>query len=398
MLLCAVAATPLAAAPAAAQVAPGPTARTTEVKLAVEGLYDTNVARGRSTVEHSLHKSDEILKPAVAFTLARSFGREFAYIDGSVGYDFYKYNTILNRARINVGSGVSAPIARCKALLTGAYSRFQSDLETLPLVIIQNVEDRETVGLDGDCTKEIGFAPVLTVTQNWTSNSADARLFSDHATFSGTAAMGYSRPSLGSVSAYGRYEVTEFPHRQVLLLDGTTLEDGYTDYIGGIRFVHRLGTRIQGEASVSYTSLQPHLPGVAGFNGVTYSFDVTYRPTGRIVIGGQFSKDARPSNRTGSSFFIDTTYAGDVSYRINPRMELSGNVSRSDRNYGGPGAPVPTVDLTSESVLRAGGALRVDLGKRFSLRLHVDRERRDAIPVQFSYSSTRVGLSLAATL
>jgi hypothetical protein len=405
LLVCAVAAAPMAT-PAAAQTLSGsmthtistPLTRTTDVRVVTDFVYDSDVLRGRRLLanQRGLVPHDEIIKPALAIDIVRMFGRNSVFVNGAAGYDFYNHDTLLNRERIDAQGGFSSLIHGCKAMVSGGYARHQSNLEDLQLIVTKNTETNELIKFDGDCAKQVGIAPQVSVSEEWMSNSAITRRTVDHNSLVATGALAYSQPALGQMSLFGQFEQTQFPNR-IIPIGNTILEDQYKLYAGGLRFTHNIGSRIEGEVSVSYTSLQPNLPGVPGFNGLTYAIDVSYKPTTRIQTHAAFSRQTEPSNRAGSSYSIGNLYSGDLTYQFGTRIALNAGASYAIRDFVGSQLVGP-VFITHEQIKRVFGSLRYDVTRRISCTLHAEQRARNANVAQFSYSATIVGLELAVKL
>jgi len=361
------------------------------VTLRLEALYDSNVAESRAAIgPQPVAPEDELLKPAVLLNLQRVLGRETAFLNGGAGYDFYRQNTFLNRERVDLEGGLRAPIAKCNGVLSGAFSRHQSALDELTSVV-KNTEDLETVSLQDDCTRTVGFAPLFTVSQGWTQNSDLTRKTVDHRLFSAEGGVVYARPSLGQVSLFGAFEDATFPNAMTDVA-GVERENGYQAYAGGVRLTRRLGARIEGEALLSYQVLTPDLPTAKGFSGLTYSLDMTYRASARLRAHVILSRENAPSNRLGSAFSTDDAYSAAMVYEVGARLRLALDGAYRRRTYGSL-TPIAVTDLTRESVKSGGATLTYDLTAKLSLALKVEEEGRAADVTRLGYTSTRVGLT-----
>jgi hypothetical protein len=357
-----------------------------------EATYDSNVARRRTTLGPlPIQKQDEIFRPSGLVNVTKAVGREELFLNGSAGYDFYRVNTFLNRERLNFEGGVNAPLGRCKSTLSGAFSRHSTDLADVD-VIINNAESHETIALQGDCSQLIGVAPEFTVSQGWLQNSTTLRSPLNHSDLSFEGGLTYSRPALGQLTAFGNYEHVEFPG--ALGVPGAANGYGYKVYSGGARLTHNLGARIQGEAQISYEDLQTTIPGSAGFQGVAYSFDVTYKASGKVTTHFIFSRQNEPSNRLGATFVTEEVYSGSVSYQVGARIKLDLAAARKTKDYGAlaPGIAPPSV--RNETLTEFDGTLNYDLSKRLTASLEFVHDVRDSPTPAFDYTSNRVSVQL----
>jgi hypothetical protein len=148
-------------------------------------------------------------------------------------------------------------------------------------------------------------------------------------------------------------------------------------------------------ASLSYTSLQGNTPGVPGFNGVTYSADVTYAVTQRLSTHVQALRATQPSNRPGSNFTLRTTYEADATYQLGTRYTIALSAQRQTADY--PGAnPEETFDLTHEITYSGILSLNYKLTRRITLGLSGGDEDRQANFPGLSYNGVKVTLDARA--
>ena len=297
-------------------------------------IYDSNVARGDTAVANARHvsNSDEIFTPTVAIDAYAPIGREAVFLHGNFGYDFYRVNTFLNRERVDLHGGGIARLGPCRETVTGDFNRQQSDLEDLVLAVTKNVADTESVGFNAVCGRQVGLAPFFGVSQVWHDNSNPIARSEDYETFGVNWGLAYNRPALGSLQLFGNYNSTAFPDSE-LALGGPAIHSGYHLIAGGVEFDRRLGARIQTTVSVSYTSLSPYFSGglnpllgaeaTKGFNGLTYSADVSFRVPGRLSTRVRYTRATLPSTVLGASFTLDNLLLGDIQYRLGPRISLS---------------------------------------------------------------------------
>jgi|GEM_PF-2279500 len=374
-----------------------PTERTTEVDLIAQVLYNSNSAGSdrQTAVLRGLKLEDESFRPSLDFVFARALGPTMVFVRGGGGYDVNRVNTIRNGGNANVAGGAAAQFGYCKPSVVGDYILSQSDINELSRGIINNYRDQEDVTVSAKCGRSIGLAPSASFTQSWAQNSAvlDKQINVQSQTV--TAALGYRRPVFGVLSVTGTFQQANYPNRTVAIGSGLG-SYGYTLYAGGVSYEHVVGARIDVLASVSYSSLRPNANGATGFNGVTYSADVTYHATPRIDAHAGASRATVPSNRPDANFSINTTYTADVSYHLNSRIMLKVGGDRRGFDYQDTLPLALQTDLTRQTIYDAMGSVTWQANRRISFSFNAGDQEVSANFPGLSYSATTVSLTSTA--
>jgi len=368
------------------------------ITIQLQGLYETNVRKSRLNLGgRHVVPEDELLEPALLANLQRPIGRESVFLNGDVGYDFYDHNSFLDRQHLNVESGINVPIQQCKNTVSGAYSSHQTDLSE-EVLLVKNTEDLETIALKGDCTRTVGIAPQVTLSQGWSQNSAITRKAVDKIMSTAEGGLVYARPALGQIFFFGHYEEVDYPH-SIGSITGHISRAGYTSYSGGARFTRELGTRLHGSASLSYEVLHSKLTNSTGFQGLIYSLDLTYTASTRLEGHLIAARETAPSERAGAAFSTNDSVSGDVTYRLGARLKLDLDGSYRRRVYGEPIlTDLAVFNLSRETFVDGEGALVYDLSPKISVRMNVREEVRHADVMLFNYSNLTVGLRVNAKL
>ncbi len=388
----------------AAAPPPQPQVTKLDIDVVAAVLYDSNVADSSALLaqQRGLKLSDESFRPSLAFNLGHRLGRQTVYLQGSVGYDFYRVNHVLNRERIDIHPGVLGQIGLCSGNLSGDYTRQQTELADLALLdqtnalsVVKNTEETKKLLLSASCGKNIGFFPTSEISETWTSNSSSRLQFADSRTFSGTAGLAYQWRSAGRTSLFTNYVRADFPNRRPLVF-GSSLNDGYDVISGGASYERRIGARLDGTFSISYTSLTPRSAGSPGFKGLTYSADASYQIGSRLLAKLTFARATLPSSRVGATFSINKTLSGELDYKVSPRLNLSVGGTYEHRSYPNSQGSASN-DLTEESVNSEFGRATYRFNRRISLALDLTHTRREANFTPLNYSSTRVGLTVRSS-
>jgi hypothetical protein len=374
-----------------------PAGRETDVSASASVLYDSNIARSSEEVAAARHLTlaDEIFTPGVDFDIARQLGREVVFLQGNASYVFHRTDTILNRQNIDINGGLTTRILRCQELVTGTFSSAQSDLAEQSLVVVKNTLDTGIVGASADCGRATGFAPTGSVSETWRTNSAQQLQVLNSNTLATSGGLAYRQPTFGSVSLFGSYSKAAFPNN-VLLENGVPHNYGYSLYAAGVTYTRRLGGRLEGSATVSYSELDPVVSGSKGFSGLTYALDGIYHANTRITVHASASRAAQPTNRIDANYSIDENYLVEATYLLGTRLALTLTGLRTTQNYNVV-INLPINDLTRNTTDSLFLSATYTMNRRFSFVLNAgDEERRANVP-GFNYSSTRVGFTVKAT-
>ena len=374
-----------------------PTGRETQITANFTGIYDSNVAGSDAQLAalRGLKLADQLYEPEADFILARPVGAQILFLEGNAGYVFHGVNTILDRQNVDVAAGANAHYARCQEVATAEYSSFQTDLTQVALPVVKNTLDIETYSGNVSCGRQIGLAPSLSIseTQRQNSNALERRINSN--TFTLSPALAYQQPALGSLAVFGTFTDAVFPNELALGPNGL-LRGGYTLYAGGVRYSRDVGARISASATVSYTSLSEKLQGQPGFSGVTYSGDVTYKVSSRLIAHADLSRGTTPSQLPGANYSIDESYLGDLRYLLGARLTVVLSGKHEVRSY----ATTPAfagLEITHEVQDEVGLTADYKLNRIFILGVYLNEAHRSANLPGETFSHAQVGVSTRAT-
>ena len=147
--------------------------------------------------------------------------------------------------------------------------------------------------------------------------------------------------------------------------------------------------------SPSYTSLQPVIATVPGFEGFAYEAQLTYRPTNSLQTHFTFQRAPVPTNRFDVTYSLAQSYILELDYSVGPRWTFQLGGSHTTNKFQG-ASLVSGTDLSNETYEAVFwcGALRVNQGPVSVAELR--GEHRDANIRQYNYNSFQVGLSVQA--
>jgi len=366
------------------------------IQAVVTETYDSNVAASdaAAAAERGITPSDWIFDPSIAVDLLLPISRQAVFLKGSVGYDFYADNHILDNGAIDLQGGLKGQISTCRGTITDDFKYAQTELQYLPIAITKNTERDESIGLDGSCGGQVGIVPTLSVSEDWTDNSASELITSDYQALNLMTGLAYRAPRFGELSTYFSYDQTDFPSRD-LLVGPATIQDGYKEYGIGVKYDRRLGARIEGTVSVSYSDLRPDDATVQGFEGVTFDADVTMRFS-RLLQGKlTLERGVDPTIWPGVTYELENSYGLEADYTPGRKLKFSAGVSGGSNQYHGADL-TPGVDISGESFWSVRGSVSYQVNRRFGLELDATHMARDANVPEFSYPDNQVALSLKA--
>ena len=371
------------------------------IQAIVTETYDSNVARSNAALaaERGVNPQDWITHPSIAVDILIPVSRQSVFLKGSVGYDFYARNSNLSAGNIDLQGGAHLLVRHCQATLAGGIVYQQSDLQNLSLAATRNINDTESVSLDGSCGAAVGFAPTLALTQEWSNNSAPELKQSNYRDFNVTAGLAYRRPLFGQLSAYFTYDDATYPNRGLFVVAPALLQDGYHTYGGGVRYERRFGARIEGDVKVAYTSLRPVNPLVRGFDGPTFGADLNFRFSRVLQAQLSLARAVNPTIRPDVTYGIENSVSGTISYTVGRKLNLAVGASGESNSYRGrPLIIVLNQDVTSERIWGVFASAKYQLNRRIGFGLDYHHEQRDAHPTDFSYTDDRVVLSISGTI
>jgi hypothetical protein len=375
--------------------------RRVEVSAALVSSYETNLLRLPDGAPEPLSgdRDDFRLSPALTLDLALPIGGQSAFLNGTVGYEFYARNSQLNRERILLNGGGNLNFAICGLFVAVTVGRQQSDLADVRQGNL--VDDREDDDLTNvetstayegqlSCGSRLGIRPSFGYRRERVENADPERASGNHRSDTFSAGVRYSRPAFGEVAFTGSYVKGRYDER--MLVPGAAPAP-IEIYSADISLSREIGSQLTGSASLGLTRVDPNLPDVERFRGLSWSADLTWTPGTRLRATLGASREARQSNLLSISYAIVESYSAGAQYVLNDRVLLSAGasfVSRSLRDS----AQIPGAVLQSEDrTFRASAGARYAVNPRLSFALDATRDQRRSSLDQFNYDNVTVALT-----
>jgi hypothetical protein len=367
------------------------------VSLNARVEHDTNMT-GVSEAEarsRGIEPDDTIYTPSLNVAINMPLGRQLFYLDGYAGYVFHDKNTIYDSERLTLNTGLKGRVGPCQTEVSANYAHALSSFDDIVLgPTVDNILETKGAKLQATCSRPTGLGVTGSVSYEVAENDQSLLKPQDYQETSYLGGVTYSRPRLGTLTLFGQHTRTEYNHR--IPLAGQT--DGYESNTEGLTYERRLGARIEGTVTVSYTSVDG-LGGTAAansdFDGFTYSANASYRASTRLRFDGAFAREVTPSNRFGNSYDVGTRYSIKGTYDLGSR--ISTNLAFEQRDVDSKGAAIFAGNLTNSKIKIVSGGVSYRMNRRVNLSLDAAHEKREANDPRFEYDNTRVGLSAGVT-
>lgn len=369
--------------------------RMLDIGFDVSGFYDSDVLRGDTirNVRPDAKNEDFVINPRVTADIVAPIGRQSAFLNGQIGYQFHRNNGFLDRESINGQGGFRLrAIKGCLTTVTGRYTQQQSDLyDIIDGLDPTNVEKIGGVSADIGCQTASGLAPSLSVGRTRAKNSSLVRQVNEYVNDNAMASLGYSRPQLGTLSVYASIAKSRYPQRRALL-PGLPA-DGANVYSTGFGYERQIGTRLTGKANIGYTRVNPRLPGTPDFKGASWDVDLTYDSRNRFRGMLSFARSVEQSNLLGDTYGINTSVRLSGDYAFNERFRWTGGVSYVRRKQEqSPLFQLPNFNSRDRTVSVYSRLTAGNVGP-VGIAFDASREHRKSVVPIYNYGSTRFGVT-----
>jgi hypothetical protein len=351
--------------------------------------YDSNVARASEAVADArgIQRDDTIITPALTADITQPIGRQYVFLQGSVGYSFYAANDDLNRETADVVGGIGTRVGPCQGTISVGFTRRERGLEELVASNPRELQNTTTATLQQVCGLTGGLGASFSASSAASDSSGSSIDRLDYTTTSVSAGLVYRRSTLGEASLFASYGKTEYDEGLPFSVPG------YDVTSIGVSYSRNVGSRITGSASISQTWVESESPFGVDSSGINYAFNVGYRPSERLNVSASWTRDIRPSAQLGRNYSIREGVGIDASYRLGSRMTYTIGASQRKITSRG-GLPVAGIIVLTDSRLNEfNTGLRFDLNDRISFSLDGSYSDYGTSNPLYDYTATRVGLT-----
>jgi Putative beta-barrel porin 2 len=374
----------------------GPSQPRFDVSVTARDSYDSNVLRG-SAIRQSrpnASKDDLVFSPSITGNLIAPIGRNDVFLRGSVGYQFHRRNSYLDRESIGVTGGTTLRmLGGCDTTISGDHQRRQSELtDFVDGLDPQNTAKTTTASIGFECETRAGIRSSLSYRRSLSESSSPIRVSSNYTLDGIDASVGFTRPAIGTVSVFGNYSGVDYTNRISPIGGGIT--DGVKIYSGGLRFQRDIGARLKGGGSIGYSYVNQSIPGVPSFKGANYGLDLSYDSRNRLRLALGINRSVQQSNQLGVSYSVTRRANFDANYIISSSFRLAAGVFQQRRTSARTTVgPFLGQFNTNDKIFGSYARLEFRGSGPISLGAEVAHDRRRSNIAVFDYNSTRVAVT-----
>lgn len=385
----------------------------------VRTLYDSNILRNGDGIamRPGAVREDYRISPTVTGAIGFPIGRQQLFVGAEVGRDYYVNNTQLNRNRYAVGGGVNLRAGtRCTGTLAADFnSRLALFSELAEL--IPNVQERLTYGASAQCQGPIGIGFGGSVRRIQTRNDNPSRQQFDLDSTVFSPNISYALGNIGRFSLSGSLNQVNYLRRTVTAIDGSNIEDGVDILSGRFGYERQLGSRFSIALGLSYLESKPQpttvlvpvgitsppaAPGIilgptdrSTFSGLGYDGSISYRPSPRIAATFNAGRNVSASANVGAQYQVQSNFGLDLDYRLGSAITLGSGITYDKQSYFNSFlTPDERQRRVEDKITRVYGSVNYAPVKLYALSMLVAYQDRKSLPVDYSFNSFSVLLSL----
>jgi len=375
-------------------------ADTQTINFFASETYNSNVAQSDAALaaERGLTQSDEITTVGFNATVIQTLGVQRFFLKGDFGYDWYARNHVLDTARADFVGGDTVRLGDCQATVQGDYYRGRNDTPILSTEAVENVRSTGSIGGNATCGHQYGLVPNVSVTERWNSDTAEIYKGANSRVFTAAGGLDFRTPTLGSLGLYGEYDNIAY-NQTFVGPEGARQTDQFDVWTGGLKYSKQLTPTLGAQAFLTYTNVDSNTPNSADFDGLTYSFSLTYSVAPRLSATAYFSREVLPSDVPYETYTVVETYHALINYAAAYKLHLQLEGGLNDYDYRGStgfGLLTSQFDFAHQTTYRVQGEASYDLNDHFRAGLLVAEVRRDADFQGLSYWATIVAIRLTA--
>ncbi|BAV63573.1 hypothetical protein [Sphingobium cloacae] len=349
-----------------------------QIETGLDLLYDDNVFRVDDRAEKP--SDDIIVTPSLQLTYAHPVGRHDVLLRAKAGYDWFLSHQ--ERSKLRLDGEALANIrfgATCVLTPRAQYRQQRADYGD----INQNTENLQrftTLGADLSCARP-GLFPVAGYEHAMTRN-ADRFDYADQTSDSFYAGVGYSKPSLGTITAY--YEHTSSDRDNL----------GITNRINAyaLRFQRSVSPLTQIDAQVAWLDVKSDSSVVGGYDGLGWDVKLTSAFIPRLKLSVSTERNIVNDSLIASGFAIRSNYRVEGYYALSELTSIGLYADWERRKFRQDAALRP-FNISADRNRRFGAAVKRKLTDRADLTLDAQHYRRRTDTSASNYSGTQVTLS-----
>lgn len=339
--------------------------------------YDDNVYRVDSDIDDPV--SDVIVTPVVEARYDRDIGVRAIRLRALLGYEQFLSEDANSKPRLELeGSGKLLIAGTCAVRPLASYRQQRADYGDINSRA-QNQQRFSTLAVSADCERP-GLYPVAAVRRDTTRNS-DAYDYADQTSTLYRAGIGYSKPSLGKLTAYFEHLESDRPQLAV--------ENRYDAY--GLSFERAVSPLTTIDADLKWMHVTSSSAAVGSYDGPGWSLRVANTAIPRVRVTLSTERAIVNDSLIATGFAIRTAHRAAIDFNLSELTTIGAFADFARREFRHDAAVRP-FNYTRDRTNQFGLIARRKFTDRFAADLSVSRVDRSTNSEISNYRATRVAL------
>lgn len=362
-------------------------------QLIFSATYDNNIAHagGFVAAAKDLRPDDILYQPSADLDFVLPVGPAAVFLNGTAGYDFYQYNKVLQRERIDLVGGLSGHLGPCTGGLTGGYAAHQSDQADLPIGTTKNTQTTTSYGAQVSCHEGRALGENLSVQIADSTNDAPRGVV-DSKVSAVNGGISYTNKTVGSLSLTGGVSKVEYKSPDTLIPP----PPGFNSYDLGVSLSRPIGSRLDGMASIYYSKIHSDAGSVSDYSTWAGQGSLTYRVNPRLQATLSYDRSAVPSLQQGFGYSILQSYQLNGRYLLTQRLSASLGARWYDQAYHANSTAFPG-QITEDKRRDVYGGAKMTITKTISLAIELRHTERNTNLTIYDYKDNRFELTATKT-
>ncbi|CAN5333916.1 hypothetical protein BH09PSE3_BH09PSE3_03920 [soil metagenome] len=353
-----------------------------QIETSANAVYDSNIYRTDSKKVAPV--DDFILSPTIEARYNRDISRNMLSVSLLGGYDFFVSQTTRSKPRVAAKLyGTVAVSKLCQIEPELSYRRERADYGDLNQAA-ENLQQFSRIGAIASCPRDAGFYPEIGYLRTTTKNDTLFN-YADQRTNSFSGAVGYARPSLGSVKLFYSHDNVYRPN-----LNFTNK----VDFVGVV-FERAVSPLFYIKADVRGIRLRSSSGAVGNYNGVGWNVIATTRAIPRLSFSLATERKVQNDSLISSGFAIEARYTAIARVAVSALTSVEATVELRHRDFHQDQSRVG-IQIDSDNNYFGGITARRKLTNRFELSVEASRYQRRTNNQLADFNATRLLLGAKA--
>lgn len=312
------------------------------VTPSVDVMYDDNIFR--TDEENTPSADDIIVTPGVSAQFNKPFGASRMEAKASAFYDIYAGHS--SRNRLLLDGSLAARIAlgaNCYAEPYGRYRRARADYGDIN-ADVDNQQSFSTLSLQVSCPREAGLYPIAKYERETTRNDPQFD-YSNRNSNGFAVGIGYSRPSLGDLTAYYNYSNTD------------RYDIGVRNKVNryGVTFHRAIVSHISFDLDLHWLDVRSNVPDIEEYHGLAWNAATVIRPLSTVLLRLETGRAIVTDSLIATGYAIRSNYRATLRYQLGDRASARLGYEYETRQFRrNPAIIADTIDSDKVYTLSAG--------------------------------------------